>query len=133
MRSGRRRTRTGGKSWKSGWGMNTYHSRYELPNIYICSKRASVEVFLQTAKIGSLVDVTESADPEGLRVFYYLVQDLKALVFSLISLHFKVRRAASYMVLWYRVLSNDMHWQIDQTDLVSKVENVESWNNRWRF
>lgn len=37
------------------------------------------------------MDVTESADPEGLRVFYYLVQDLKALVFSLISLHFKVR------------------------------------------
>lgn len=46
----------------------------------------------KTAKIGSLVDVTESADPEGLRVFYYLVQDLKALVFSLISLHFKVSR-----------------------------------------
>jgi len=46
----------------------------------------------QTAKIGSLVDVTESADPEGLRVFYYLVQDLKALVFSLIALHFKVRK-----------------------------------------
>ena len=36
--------------------------------------------------------MTESADPEGLRVFYYLVQDLKALVFSLISLHFKVCR-----------------------------------------
>lgn len=36
------------------------------------------------------MDVTESQDPEGLRVFYYLVQDLKALVFSLISLHFKV-------------------------------------------
>jgi len=34
--------------------------------------------------------VNESEDPEGLRVFYYLVQDLKALVFSLISLHFKV-------------------------------------------
>lgn len=52
----------------------------------------------QTAKIGSLVDVTESADPEGLRVFYYLVQDLKALVFSLISLHFKVTNIfASYM------------------------------------
>lgn len=46
--------------------------------------------FAQTAKIGSLVDVTESADPEGLRVFYYLVQDLKAFIFSLISLHFKV-------------------------------------------
>lgn len=34
----------------------------------------------------------DSSDPEGLRVFYYLVQDLKALVFSLISLHFKVRK-----------------------------------------
>ena len=44
---------------------------------------------LQTAKIGSLVDVSDSEDPEGLRVFYYLVLDLKALIFSLISLHFK--------------------------------------------
>lgn len=50
---------------------------------------------LQTAKIGSLVDVNESEDPEGLRVFYYLVQDLKALVFSLISLHFKVSTTIS--------------------------------------
>lgn len=31
----------------------------------------------QTAKIGSLVDVQDSQDPEGLRVMYYLVQDLK--------------------------------------------------------
>lgn len=45
----------------------------------------------QTAKIGALIDVNESADPEGLRVFYYLVQDLKALVFSLTSLHFKIK------------------------------------------
>jgi len=35
--------------------------------------------------------VQDSSDPEGLRVFYYLVQDLKALVFSLISLHFKIK------------------------------------------
>jgi hypothetical protein len=34
--------------------------------------------FFQTAKIGSLVDIQDSEDPEGLRVFYYLVQDLKA-------------------------------------------------------
>lgn len=53
---------------------------------------------LQTAKIGSLVDVNESEDPEGLRVFYYLVQDLKALVFSLISLHFKVWTTRRF---WY--------------------------------
>ncbi|RKO90327.1 Mago nashi protein, partial [Blyttiomyces helicus] len=44
-----------------------------------------------TSKIGSLVDIQESKDPEGLRVFYYLIQDLKCLVFSLIGLHFKVR------------------------------------------
>ena len=50
----------------------------------------NISFWFQTAKIGSLVDVNESEDPEGLRVFYYLVQDLKALVFSLISLHFKV-------------------------------------------
>ncbi|TVY42158.1 Protein mago nashi-like protein [Lachnellula subtilissima] len=48
-------------------------------------------ISFETAKIGSLVDVTESQDPEGLRVFYYLVQDLKALVFSLIALHFKIK------------------------------------------
>lgn len=53
----------------------------------------------QTAKIGSLVDVNESEDPEGLRVFYYLVQDLKALVFSLISLHFKVGRPIEQALL----------------------------------
>jgi hypothetical protein len=44
----------------------------------------------QCAKIGSLLDVQGSKDPEGLRVLYYLVQDLKCLVFSLITLHFKV-------------------------------------------
>lgn len=43
------------------------------------------------AEIGSLVDVQKSADPDGLRLFYYLTQDLKCLVFSLISLHFKIK------------------------------------------
>lgn len=44
-----------------------------------------------TSKTGSLVDVNQSKDPEGLRGFYYLVQDLKCLVFSLIGLHFKIK------------------------------------------
>ncbi|CAE6533723.1 unnamed protein product [Rhizoctonia solani] len=48
-------------------------------------------ISFETAKIGSLVDVQESEDPEGLRVFYYLVQDLRCLIFSLISLHFKIK------------------------------------------
>lgn len=34
-------------------------------------------ISFETAKIGSLVDIQDSEDPEGLRVFYYLVQDLK--------------------------------------------------------
>lgn len=38
-----------------------------------------------TAKIGSLLDVQSSKDPEGLRVFYYLVQVI-AHLFLLISL-----------------------------------------------
>ncbi|CAG0905687.1 unnamed protein product [Cyprideis torosa] len=44
-----------------------------------------------TSKIGSLVDVNNSKDIDGLRCFYYLVQDLKCLVFSLIGLHFKIK------------------------------------------
>eukprot|EP01054_Gregarina_sp_Poly1_P004493 Gregarina_sp_Poly_1__4492@NODE_2412_length_2166_cov_142_264412_g1523_i1_p2_GENE_NODE_2412_length_2166_cov_142_264412_g1523_i1NODE_2412_length_2166_cov_142_264412_g1523_i1_p2_ORF_typecomplete_len167_score18_81Mago_nashi/PF02792_14/3_9e68_NODE_2412_length_2166_cov_142_264412_g1523_i122522 len=44
-----------------------------------------------TSKIGALSDVTASQDPDGLRVFYYLVQDLKCFVFSLISLHFRIK------------------------------------------
>ena len=37
------------------------------------------------------LEVQDSADPDGLRNFYYLVQDLKCAVFSLISLHFKIK------------------------------------------
>jgi protein mago nashi len=48
-------------------------------------------VFFVTSKIGSLVDVEDSSDPEALRVFYYFVQDLKCLVFSLIKLHYKIK------------------------------------------
>lgn len=44
-----------------------------------------------TSKIGSLIDVNNCKDPEGLKCFYYLVQDLKCLVFSLIGLHFKIK------------------------------------------
>ncbi|KAJ5883713.1 Protein mago nashi [Penicillium subrubescens] len=70
----------------SKWPQKNKDGRQEL-EIRLGNEHISFE----TAKIGSLVDVTESDDPEGLRVFYYLVQDLKALVFSLISLHFKIK------------------------------------------
>ncbi|XP_952896.1 (Mago nashi homologue) sex determination protein, putative [Theileria annulata] len=43
-----------------------------------------------TSKIGSLQEIQSSKDPHGLRIFYYLIQDLKCFVFSMISLHFRV-------------------------------------------
>ena len=33
-------------------------------------------------------------DPEGLRCFYYLIQDLKCFVFALIGMHFKIKPIA---------------------------------------
>ncbi|CAO3685358.1 unnamed protein product [Umbelopsis ramanniana] len=48
-------------------------------------------ISFETAKLQSLGEVQESNDPDGLRAFYYLVQDLKCLIFSLISLHFKIK------------------------------------------
>ena len=47
-------------------------------------------IAFETSKLGSLVEVDSSKDPEGLKLFYFLLQDLKCLVFSLIGLHFKV-------------------------------------------
>ncbi|KAL5713052.1 Protein mago nashi 2 [Ranunculus cassubicifolius] len=44
-----------------------------------------------TKKIGSLLDIQQSRDPEGLRIFYYLTQDLKCFVLSLLSLHLKIK------------------------------------------
>ena len=78
--------------------MGNDHISFEASRLFSCLhlpsnnyRRSNANTEMQTAKIGSLIDVTESADPEGLRVFYYLVQDLKALVFSLTSLHFKIK------------------------------------------
>nr|ODN73637.1 protein mago nashi [Cryptococcus depauperatus CBS 7841] len=48
-------------------------------------------ISFETAKIGSLADVNDSSDAEGLRVFYYLIQDLKCFIFALISSHFKIK------------------------------------------
>jgi protein mago nashi len=69
------------------WAASTFRLRYSDTR----GIKAQSNLHLQTAKIGSLQDVQDSSDPDGLRVFYYLVQDLKALVFTLISLHFKIK------------------------------------------
>ncbi|GME92321.1 unnamed protein product [[Candida] boidinii] len=44
-----------------------------------------------TCKLGSMAEIRKTNDPEGLRIFYYFIQDLKALIFSLMSLHFKIK------------------------------------------
>jgi len=44
-----------------------------------------------TSKIGTMLEIDRHPQREALKKFYYLVQDLKAFVFSLISLHFKIK------------------------------------------
>lgn len=44
-----------------------------------------------TCKFGSLLDVKNSKDPNGLEVFYYLMQDIKCMVFSIINMHFRLK------------------------------------------
>jgi len=44
-----------------------------------------------TSKIGSVVEADQSKDADGLKVFYYLVQDIRCMVASLMALHFKIR------------------------------------------
>eukprot|EP01112_Ceratiomyxa_fruticulosa_P000651 TRINITY_DN1058_c0_g1_i5.p1 TRINITY_DN1058_c0_g1~~TRINITY_DN1058_c0_g1_i5.p1 ORF type:complete len:152 (+),score=25.39 TRINITY_DN1058_c0_g1_i5:128-583(+) len=51
----------------------------------------SEHISFSTAKIGSILDVQASNDPDGLRNFYYLVQDIKCFVLSIISMHFKIK------------------------------------------
>ncbi len=60
--------------------------------------RQELEIVLGTehisftcSKIGSLAEIASSADPEGLRGFYFLVQDLRSLVFSLVGMHFRIK------------------------------------------
>jgi protein mago nashi len=43
------------------------------------------------SKLGSLTEIAASTNPETLRNFYYLTQDLKCLIFSIVTCHFKVR------------------------------------------
>jgi len=54
-------------------------------------KMGNEHIAFTCAEIGSMVDVQNSPDPAGLRTFYYLTQDLRCLMFSLISLHFKIK------------------------------------------
>lgn len=52
-------------------------------------KIGNVHIAYTCGEILSLVDLEKSSDPQGMAIFYYLTQDLKCLVMSLINLHFK--------------------------------------------
>ncbi|OTF69254.1 mago nashi-like protein, partial [Euroglyphus maynei] len=56
------------------WPMPDRVGRQELEIV-----NGDEHISFTTSKIGSLADVQESRDPEGLRCFYYLTQDLKCL------------------------------------------------------
>lgn len=75
MQTGQRKTSSGSKNSKSELEAITYHLRWGSRLFF--RNQESISAFLQTAKIGSLVDIQDSEDPEGLRIFYYLVQDLR--------------------------------------------------------
>ncbi|KAG4105498.1 putative mago-nashi [Neocallimastix lanati (nom. inval.)] len=68
------------------WPLADKVGRQELEIVY-----GDEHISFTTSKLGSLIDVQESEDPEGMRAFYYLIQDLKCFVFSLISSHFKIK------------------------------------------
>lgn len=70
----------------SAWPEPDREGRQELEIVY-----GDEHTSFTTSKIGSLLDVQNSKDPDGYRNFYYLVQDLKCFVFSLITLHMKVK------------------------------------------
>ncbi len=70
----------------SNWPEPDREGRQELEIVY-----GDEHTSFTTSKIGSLLDVQNSKDPDGFRKFYYLVQDLKCFVFSLITLHMKIK------------------------------------------
>lgn len=70
----------------SNWPEPDIEGRQELEIVF-----GDEHIEFTTSKIGSLLDVQNSKDPDGFRNFYYLVQDLKCFVLSLITLHMKIK------------------------------------------
>lgn len=68
------------------WPLPDRDGRQELE--IVCG---DTHVSFATAKIGTIADINQTKDPEGLKTMYYLAQDLKCLVFSLIGLHFRIK------------------------------------------
>lgn len=54
-------------------------------------KTGSEHIYFTCSKLKSLVDIQNNEDEKGLLIFYYTVQDLKTFIFSLITLHFRIK------------------------------------------
>lgn len=70
----------------ANWPMPNKAGRQELE-----IKLGDIHICFTTSKIGSFNEVVQSEDPEGLRTFYYLVQDLKCFVLALLGMHFRIK------------------------------------------
>lgn len=67
------------------WPLPLRESKQELEIRYGKDKK-----MLKTKGKLSLVNISNAEDSAGLKTFYYLIQDIKVFVFSLMSLNFKV-------------------------------------------
>eukprot|EP00889_Picochlorum_renovo_P004179 jgi/Picre1/31209/NNA_006563.t1 len=70
----------------SNWPEPDEQGRQELEIV-----QGDDHVSFATTKLGSMVQVQSSKDPEGLKNFYHLVQDVKCMALTLINAHFKVQ------------------------------------------
>eukprot|EP00467_Chlorarachnion_reptans_P000146 CAMPEP_0114506488 /NCGR_PEP_ID=MMETSP0109-20121206/11453_1 /TAXON_ID=29199 /ORGANISM="Chlorarachnion reptans, Strain CCCM449" /LENGTH=149 /DNA_ID=CAMNT_0001685077 /DNA_START=98 /DNA_END=547 /DNA_ORIENTATION=- len=52
---------------------------------------ANQHISFVTAKIGSVSEIEDAKDSDGLKLFYFLIQDLRCMIFSLIGMHFKIK------------------------------------------
>ncbi|CAF2052487.1 unnamed protein product [Brassica oleracea] len=96
-----------------------------------------------TSKIGSLVDVQSSDDPEGLRIFYYLVQDDSYVesYISTIGVDFKIRTVEQdgktiKLQIWdtagqerFRTITSSYYRGAHGIIIVYDVTDQESFNN----
>ncbi|GAB7366054.1 hypothetical protein MBLNU230_g7623t1 [Neophaeotheca triangularis] len=67
------------------WPVKNKDGRSELE-----IRMGNQHISFETAKISTMAEINDSADPEGLKVFHYLTLDLKQMMFSLIGLNFMV-------------------------------------------
>lgn len=73
-------TQVDDERWEEPPSARRWELEIKIGNEHIC---------FNCAEIMSLNDIKDSPDPNGLTVLYYLTQDLKCFIMSLINLHFK--------------------------------------------